>query len=348
MDFASMVFGGSLALVRIASMVLTAPVLGNRSVPFRFKALLALLLTTVTFPLINLSTTIPTEIDGWTRSLFSELAIGIFLGLGVQIVFAAAQMTGTIMSQMAAMQIGNGSDTLGGEGSPVSKLLAVLSIAAFVLMGGPEQVVGATINTFVAVPVGTSLQTAGLIDLMIELLRQSFLLTLRGVAPAMAAIMVSTFAIGLISRNYPQIDLMNMGLASNLCVMLLALLFTLGGSVWLFADDFRQVVNTIQEAIVASDRDDLATFGPAPTGLTTPTGLTNEHLAAIEQPVSASTTKTTTQPVDWQTTNQTDTYATHSSLAPMSLSRRKSVHTYPVASRLLPTKLEDPNWEVAR
>jgi len=114
-------------------------------------------------------------------------------------------MTGTIMSQMAAMQIGNGSDTLGGAGSPVSKLLAVLSIAAFVLMGGPEQVVGATINTFVAVPVGTPLQTAGLIDLMIELLRQSFLLTLRGVAPAVAAIMVSTFAIGLISRNYPQI-----------------------------------------------------------------------------------------------------------------------------------------------
>jgi len=169
-DFASMVFGGSLALVRIASMVLTAPVLGHRSIPFRFKAILALLLTTVTFPLINQST---------------------------------AQMTGTIMSQMAAMQIGNGSDTLGGAGSPVSKLLAVLSIAAFVLMGGPEQVVGATINTFVAVPVGTPLQTAGLIDLMIELLRQSFLLTLRGVAPAVAAIMVSTFAIGLISRNYP-------------------------------------------------------------------------------------------------------------------------------------------------
>ena len=162
-------------------------------------------------------------------------------------------MAGTVISQMAAMQTGDGNDTLGGEGSPVSKLLGVLSIAAFVLMGGPEQVVGATINTFVAVPVGTSLQTDGLIDLAIELLRQSFMLTLRGVAPAVGALLISTFVVGLISRNYPQINLLNMGLTSNLCVMILSLSFTLGGCVWLFADDFEQVVNTIQNAMVASD-----------------------------------------------------------------------------------------------
>ena len=256
MDFASAVFGGSLAFVRIASMVFTAPVLGHRSVPFRFKVLLSLVLTTVTFPLITQSATIPNEIDGWTQSLFAELAIGIFLGLGVQIVFMAAQMAGTVISQMAAMQTGDGNDTLGGEGSPVSKLLGVLSIAAFVLMGGPEQVVGATIDTFVAVPVGTSLQTAGLIDLAVDLLRQSFLLTLRGVAPAVGALFISTFVVGLISRNYPQINLLNMGLTSNLCVMILSLSFTLGGCIWLFADDFEQVVDKIQEALVAKEDED--------------------------------------------------------------------------------------------
>ena len=280
MDFASALFGGSLAFVRIASMVFTAPVLGHRSVPFRFKVLLSLVLTTVTFPLISQSTTIPTEIDGWTQSIFAELAIGIFLGLGVQIVFAAAQMAGTVISQMAAMQTGDGSDTLGGEGSPVSKLLGVLSIAAFVLMGGPEQVVGATINTFVAVPVGTSLQTAGLIDLAVELLRQSFLLTLRGVAPAVGALLISTFVVGLISRNYPQINLLNMGLTSNLCVMILSLSFTLGGCVWLFADDFKQVVSTIQHAMVASDDSDTGIGDPTinPTSNPNQAELPSENL----------------------------------------------------------------------
>lgn len=327
MDFASTVFGGSLALVRIASMVFTAPVLGHRSIPFRFKMLLALTLTTVTFPLINRSTTIPSEIDGWVHALFSELAIGIFLGLGVQIVFAAAKMTGTIMSQMAAMQLGNGTDTLGGEGSPVSKLLGVLSIAAFVLMGGPEQLVGATINTFVAVPVGTSLQTSGLIDLMIELLRQSFLLTLRGVAPAVGAIMISTFVIGLISRNYPQIDLLNMGLASNLCVMLMALMFTLGGCVWLFADDFQQVVNTIQNAIVASDaEDDLTAIQPIPLKLT-------NELLVVGEVSSATSPRIVITPVEWQPAPQGQAVVDR---------------TNAVSGRFLPVKLVDDNPTVVR
>jgi flagellar biosynthetic protein FliR len=252
MDFASAVFGGSLAFVRIAAMIFTAPVLGHRSVPLRIKAILALGLTTVTFPLLNQST-VPTELNGWTQSFFSELTIGIFLGLGVQIVFAAAQMTGTVISQMAAIQIGGGTDTMGGEGSPVSKLFGVLSIAAFILLSGPEHLVGATIDTFVSVPVGTPLKSGGLVDLMIELLRQSFLLTLRGVAPAVGAMMISTFVIGLISRNYPQINLLNLGLTTNLGVMMLSLMFTLGGCVWLFADDFQQVLSTIQNAIVAAN-----------------------------------------------------------------------------------------------
>lgn len=252
MDYASTVFGGSLALVRIAAMVFTAPVLGNKNVPFRIKAVLALALTTVTFPLLNHST-IPSEIDGWVQSFFSELTIGIFLGLGVQIVFAAAQMTGAVISQMAAIQLGDGADTMGGSGSPVSKLFGVLSIAAFILLGGPEHLVGATIDTFVSVPVGTSLQTDGLVDLTVDLLRQSFLLTLRGVAPAVGAMMISSVVIGLISRNYPQINLLSLGLTTNLGVMMLSLIFTLGGCVWLFADDFQQVLATIQNSIVAID-----------------------------------------------------------------------------------------------
>lgn len=252
MDYASAVFGGSLALVRIAAMIFTAPVLGNKHVPFRIKIILALALTTVTFPLLNHST-IPTEINGWSHAFFSELTIGIFLGLGIQIVFAAAQMTGTVISQMAAIQLGDGTDTMGGAGSPVSKLFGVLSIAAFILLGGPEHLVGATIDTFVSVPVGTALKTDGLIALTIDLLRQSFLLTLRGVAPAVGAMMISTVVIGLISRNYPQINLLNLGLTTNLGVMMLSLMFTLGGCVWLFADDFQQVLATIQDSITPSD-----------------------------------------------------------------------------------------------
>ena len=122
-------------------------------------------------------------------------------------------------------------------------------MAAFALIGGPELVITATLDTFANVPIGTSLQSATVFPLLGELLQQSFILTLRGVAPAVAALMISTLVIGLISRTYPQMNLLGLGLSSNLLVMFLAIFFTLGGCVWLFVDDLQQIMALIQDSI---------------------------------------------------------------------------------------------------
>ena len=137
----------------------------------------------------------------------------------------------------------------GETASPVSHLFGILSLAAFALVGGPELVVSAMLDTFVQLPLGTKLETANVLGLVTELLQQSFILTLRGVAPAVAALMISTLVIGLISRSYPQMNLLGMGLSSNLIVMLLAVFFTLGGSVWLFVDDLDQFIALITSSM---------------------------------------------------------------------------------------------------
>ena len=87
-------------------------------------------------------------------------------------------------------------------------------------------------------------------QLVVDLCRQSFLLTLRGVAPGVAAMLISTLVIGMINRAYPQFNLLSLGISSNLLVMLVALLFTVGGCVWLFVDDFQQILETIRTALM--------------------------------------------------------------------------------------------------
>ena len=61
--------------------------------------------------------------------------------------------------------------------------------------------------------------------------------------------MVATISIGLIGRAYPQMNMLQVGLGSNLVVMLLAISLTLGGCVWLFVDDLGGAIQTIQNAI---------------------------------------------------------------------------------------------------
>lgn len=249
MQFDVVVF--SLALTRMLAVVLTAPVLGNRAIPLKFRVIIAATLTLTTFPLIESATSVPPPLEGIGTALVSEVMIGILLGLGVMIMFTAAQTAGTIIGQMAGIQLSGNLDPQSGQSSsPVSQMFSILSLAAFALIGGPELVVTAVLDTFVSLPLGSRLEMHGVVDLLVKLLQQSFILTLRGVAPAVAALMISTLVMGLVSRTYPQMNLFGIGLSSNLVVMLLAIFFTLGGCVWLFVDDLNQFIAMISQGLI--------------------------------------------------------------------------------------------------
>lgn len=245
---ASIVF--VLVFARISAAVFTAPVLGNRAVPFKFRLVIAGVLALTAMPLVEGSTTNPVGLDHLASALFSEIIIGSLLGLGVMIIFSAAQMAGTVIGQMAGIQISDSLDPQTGQpASSISQMFGILSLAAFALMGGPELVVSATLDTFAQLPLGSSFESSDALGLITRLLQQSLILTLRGVAPAVGALMISTIVTGLISRTYPQMNLLSLGLNSNLMVMLLAVFFTLGGCVWLFADNLTLVVDTIVDSL---------------------------------------------------------------------------------------------------
>ena len=67
--------------------------------------------------------------------------------------------------------------------------------------------------------------------------------------------LIATVVIGFISRTYPQMNLLGMGLSSNLIVMFLAVFLTLGGSVWLFVDDLDHFVSMITDAMQSSIKE---------------------------------------------------------------------------------------------
>lgn len=255
-----------LILVRTTALVMTAPLLGSRAIPFRFRVAMAIVLSLVTLPMIHSRTSLGDVISTNPSDLLhlasAELIIGFALGLGVSLMFASAQMAGTLLGQMSGIQISDQLDpTTGQSGTPVSQFFSILSLATFALMGGPELVLSSLLNTFVELPIGVqvfssaegaSLARTDMADLLVEILRQSFLLTLRAVGPAVVAMMISTVTISMIGRSCPQMNLSGIGFGSNVVIMLLAVFLFSGGCVWLFVDDLTSVVEHIQTTLVAS------------------------------------------------------------------------------------------------
>lgn len=239
-----------LVFTRVAGVVMTAPILGSRSVPIRIRLALAGLIALAAFPLA-IHGEVPTQPAQVVNAVFAEAVVGILLGLGVTIMFAASAAAGAVMAQMAGFQWPSHSTVDPDEsGSAVSQLFAIISLAAFALIDGPEMVLGAVLETFRHLPLGTTIESSKIISLLIQLLQQSFLLTLRGVAPAIGAMMLSTIAVGLICRSYPQMNTLGLGLSSNQLVLFLAVFLTLGSCVWLFVDDLDSVIALIKNNLI--------------------------------------------------------------------------------------------------
>jgi flagellar biosynthesis protein FliR len=250
-----------LTFVRTASILLTAPIFGSRHVPLKTRLLLAGFVSIAVSPLVPVS---PAESQLFSQSItisqltaimpvvFSEIVVGIMLGLGVLILVATAKTAGMVMGQLAGMQWTTDADTESAEPiSAISQLFGILSIAVFVLIGGPELLVSALIESYHRLPRGTSFAVDRIPFLLAELLQQSFLLTLRGVAPAVAALLISTITIGMLSRAYPFMNMLGVGFNSNQFIFLLAVCLTMGGSVWFFVGDVDGWLQMVQQRLGA-------------------------------------------------------------------------------------------------
>src|ERR1700678_3984361 len=92
------IFGALLTIsIRLTGIMLFAPFFGSVVIQARVKAMLVLTLTALLYPMI--SANIPQmTISQWPMMVFSELLIGIAVGVATNIVFDGVQMAGQVLS----------------------------------------------------------------------------------------------------------------------------------------------------------------------------------------------------------------------------------------------------------
>ena len=252
-----LLFVSLLVFVRVCAVTMTAPILGSNAVAIKTRLGIAIAISLLALPLVQVPTGVfdggDSSNNGKLFSMFlSEATIGIAMGLGVSIMWGAAAAAGSVISQMSGMNIGDqvGGETAGGDGGgPIGRLFSILSLAAFALIGGPALVMSAILDTFVHLPLGVTLAADALPVMVAELLQQSFMLTLRAVGPVVVCLLASNIVIGIISRTYPQMNLLGLGLSSNMVVMMLSVFLTVGGTVWLFVDDVQPTLQWTQDQL---------------------------------------------------------------------------------------------------
>ena len=101
-------YGVMLIFLRVAAIVFSAPVLDTTTIPAVFKAGLALAVSILLLPAVDTVVTVKDlSLMTFVIGVFSEIAIGVTIGLSVKLLFAGIQLAGQIVGYQMGFAVAN-------------------------------------------------------------------------------------------------------------------------------------------------------------------------------------------------------------------------------------------------
>ncbi len=241
------VFSALLLLLRVSVLVILMPVLGHRLVPTQVKIGLIGLISILLYPVVSTSLPhLPVSPGLLAFIAVQEILIAAVLSMLAQIIFAAAQLAGQVMSYQMGLAIANVVDpATSAQIAAVSQFSIVMAMLVWLVSGAHHSFLYALMDSFQILPIGQPLALAAGWSAMNSLAGDMFVLALRLVAPMLLLLFFLYVALGLLSRAVPQIQVFFVSFPLTVGVGFLAFALALPAILILMNDSFRDVSSQI-------------------------------------------------------------------------------------------------------
>ena len=202
----------ALVLARISGLVAFAPFFSSAEIPVKMRALLAFCITLIVLPLVSAGLAVPVDLGSLVLTLIGEMCIGLTFGLMLTIVFSGLELAGLLIGQQVGISLAQVFNPLFNEETSVTgQMYFWLAMLVFLLINGHLILVTALVKSFHTMPPGIFSINADVINGLTGMLQIAFILAIQVSAPILAAIFLSTLAIGFIGRTVPQLNILSVG-----------------------------------------------------------------------------------------------------------------------------------------
>jgi flagellar biosynthetic protein FliR len=224
MDFGLLVRVG-LLFARPGMLIMSAPVFGGQFAPTHVRIGLALLVTIILMPVVEVPNII--SITELGLVLARELAIGLAFSLSLRALISGAELGGHLTGSQLMLSYGSTIDPQGGVRSTVIAVLyGNLTLLTFFAVNGHHALLRGLTNSYLALPIGMGNVDESLVRGVMQLLGVVFVFGLRLAAPIIVVMLIVELGTGLISRAAPAITLQVIGTPVRILVGLLAVAAT--------------------------------------------------------------------------------------------------------------------------
>ena len=203
-----------LVVVRMAGLLLFTPVLSNRTLPRRFRAMLAFTLGLAVYAGLPPDVREPPRADviELLPLILSETLIGAVIGFLMGLPVLALDMAGFLMGHQMGMGLARVyNPEMGADSDMFGQVLVYLGLGAFLALGGLEAAYLALASTFQHVPIGAFALNRAPLELITGVISSGIELSARVAAPVMAIVFLLLIAFGFLAKTIPQINVMSVG-----------------------------------------------------------------------------------------------------------------------------------------
>ncbi|MDA8456946.1 flagellar biosynthetic protein FliR [Acidovorax sp. GBBC 3334] len=221
--------------LRIAVVLAMTPVLYAMPAPNRVRLLVVMALSWVLAQVLVRGA--PKTVPGTGELLqmaLVELSLGATMALGILLAFAAFSLAGNLLDVQIGFGIAQVFDPVGNRASPLLvSAFNYIAVIGFMAADGHHALLRALAYSFEVFPPGAAWQIEGAAAPVFKQASGLFMLGFALAAPVVFCILLVEFALSLISRNLPQINMLVLGIPVKIVVGLavLSLWFTgMGGT----------------------------------------------------------------------------------------------------------------------
>ncbi|MDD2365535.1 MAG: flagellar biosynthetic protein FliR [Desulfuromonadaceae bacterium] len=218
-----------LVLSRVAGIFAALPVFGGRTLPVRIKTITVFMITLLCFPTLSVKPPeIPSDAFALVLLLLSELMIGLTLALISQIIFAAVEFSGQIIGMQMGLTISSIIDPSQGTQTQIMSVIQTLfATLIFLSLNIHHIFIRAIIDSFQVIPLGGWHISGELIHFLVIRTADIFIIGIRLAAPVMVALLLTTVALGIMARAFPQMNIFMISLPLNVGLGLIVMGITL-------------------------------------------------------------------------------------------------------------------------
>ncbi len=145
----------ALVAARVLGVCLTAPALAIPELDWRFRLVLALLLSAILIPVLGPLIAPPLDLPSAGWGLLMEVLSGGIIGWSAALVIAGARLAGELVAAQAGQSTASLFDPETGEEMTVlGRLYGWIALAVFLALDGPLILVCALVESYRAIPAG--------------------------------------------------------------------------------------------------------------------------------------------------------------------------------------------------